>query len=72
IIEPNVRGKVYVLSYELMDESLYYQFLLNVLEVYGYSAVEIDNGIIKIEKSSEDKKSNVTLYTENSPASVDM
>ncbi|KPZ54650.1 type II secretion system secretin GspD [Pseudoalteromonas sp. P1-7a] len=72
IIDPNVRGKVNVRSYELMDEALYYQFFLNVLEVYGYSAVEMDNGIIKIEKSSDAKKSNVPLITENSAASGDM
>jgi len=72
IIDPNVRGKVNVRSYELMDEALYYQFFLNVLEVYGYSAVEMDNGIIKIEKSSDAKKSNVPLITDNSAASGDM
>lgn len=55
-----------------MDEALYYQFFLNVLEVYGYSAVEMDNGIIKVEKSSDAKKSNVPLITENSEASGDM
>ncbi|MBQ4834170.1 type II secretion system secretin GspD [Pseudoalteromonas sp. MMG010] len=72
IIDPNVRGKVNVRSYELMDESLYYQFFLNVLEVYGYSAVEMANGIIKIEKSSDAKKSNVPLITSNSEAMGDM
>lgn len=56
IIDPNVRGKVNVRSYELMDEALYYQFFLNVLEVYGYSAVEMDNGIIKIEKKFRRQK----------------
>lgn len=72
IIDPNVRGKVNVRSYELMDESLYYQFFLNVLEVYGYSAVEMDNNIIKIEKSSDAKKSNVPLITADNEASGDM
>ncbi|MEH6482151.1 MULTISPECIES: type II secretion system secretin GspD [Pseudoalteromonas] len=72
IIDPNVRGKVNVRSYELMDEALYYQFFLNVLEVYGYSAVEMDNGILKVEKSSDAKKSNVPLITEGNEASGDM
>ena len=72
IIDPNVRGKVNVRSYELMDEALYYQFFLNVLEVYGYSAVEMDNGILKIEKSSDAKKSNVPLVTEDDQARGDM
>ena len=31
IIDPAVRGKINVRSYELMDEKLYYQFFLNVL-----------------------------------------
>ncbi|MGO2167369.1 type II secretion system secretin GspD [Pseudoalteromonas sp.] len=72
IIDPNVRGKVNVRSYELMDEKLYYQFFLNVLEVYGYSAVEMDNGIIKIEKSSDAKKSNVPLVTEGDQVGGDV
>ncbi|CAI85335.1 MULTISPECIES: type II secretion system secretin GspD [Pseudoalteromonas] len=72
IIDPNVRGKVNVRSYELMGEALYYQFFLNVLEVYGYSAIEMDNNIIKIEKSSDAKKSNVPLITDGSEASGDM
>uniref|UniRef100_UPI003564738D type II secretion system secretin GspD n=1 Tax=Pseudoalteromonas sp. TaxID=53249 RepID=UPI003564738D len=72
IIDPNVRGKVNVRSYELMDEELYYQFFLNVLEVYGYSAIEMDNNIIKIEKSSDAKKSNVPLISEDSQARGDM
>lgn len=61
IIDPNVRGNINVRSYELMDESLYYQFFLNVLEVYGYSAIEMESGVIKIVRSSDGKKSNVPL-----------
>ncbi|MGO3849566.1 MAG: type II secretion system secretin GspD [Pseudoalteromonas prydzensis] len=72
IIDPNVRGKVNVRSYELMDEALYYQFFLNVLEVYGYSVVEMDNGILKIEKSSDAKKSSVPLVTADDQARGDM
>lgn len=72
IIDPNVRGKVNVRSYELMGEALYYQFFLNVLEVYGYSVIEMDNGILKIEKSSDAKKSNVPLVTEDDQARGDM
>jgi len=48
IIDPNVRGKINVRSPELMDEALYYQFFLNVLEVYGIAVVEMDNGILKV------------------------
>jgi general secretion pathway protein D len=65
IIDPNVRGNINVRSYELMDETLYYQFFLNVLEVYGYAVVEMDSGILKILRSSDGKKSNVPLVGDN-------
>ena len=48
IVDPNVRGKINVRSYDLLSEEQYYQFFLNVLEVYGFSAVEMDNNIVKI------------------------
>ncbi|CAM4288225.1 type II secretion system secretin GspD [Pseudoalteromonas byunsanensis] len=61
IIDPNVRGNINVRSYELMDESLYYQFFLNVLEVYGYSVTEMESGVLKVVRSSDGKKGNVPL-----------
>ena len=61
IIDPNVRGNINVRSYELMDETIYYQFFLNVLEVYGYSVMEMDSGVLKVVRSSDGKKGNVPL-----------
>lgn len=61
IIDPNVRGNINVRSYELMDEAIYYQFFLNVLEVYGYSVMEMDSGVLKVVRSSDGKKGNVPL-----------
>lgn len=61
IIDPNVRGNINVRSYELMDESIYYQFFLNVLEVYGYSVMEMESGVLKVVRSSDGKKGNVPL-----------
>ncbi|MFY8273797.1 type II secretion system secretin GspD [Pseudoalteromonas sp. SSDWG2] len=72
IIDPDVRGKINVRSYELMDEELYYQFFLNVLEVHGYAAVEMPNGVLKVEKSSDAKKSNVPVIGEESGYGGDM
>ncbi|MFC3094102.1 type II secretion system secretin GspD [Alteromonas sediminis] len=61
IIDPNVRGKISVRSYDLMNEEQYYQFFLNVLQVYDYAAVEMPNGIIKIVRSKDSKKSNIPV-----------
>ncbi|WP_246028920.1 type II secretion system secretin GspD [Litorilituus sediminis] len=55
IVDPNVRGKINVRSYDLLTEEQYYQFFLNVLEVYGYAAVEMDNNIIKIIRNKDAK-----------------
>jgi general secretion pathway protein D len=55
IIDPNVRGKVNVRSYDMLTEEQYYQFFLNVLEVYGYAAVKMDNNIVKIIRNKDAK-----------------
>ena len=55
IVDPNVRGKVNVRSYDLLSEEQYYQFFLNVLEVYGFSAIERENNIIKIIRNKDAK-----------------
>lgn len=72
IINPNVRGKINVRSYELMSEDLYYEFFLNVLEVYGFTAVEMENGIIKIEKSADARKSNVPVLKDGEEVRGDL
>lgn len=61
IIEPNVRGKINVRSYETFDDEQYYQFFLSVLEVYGYAVVEMDNNILKIIKDKEAKSSAIPV-----------
>jgi general secretion pathway protein D len=61
IVDPNVRGKVNVRSYDLLSEQQYYQFFLNVLEVYGFAAVEMDNNIIKIIRNKDAKTSSIPV-----------
>jgi len=61
IIDPNVRGKVNVRSYDLLTEEQYYQFFLNVLEVYSFSAVEMDNNVVKIIRNKDAKTSSIPV-----------
>ncbi|MGS2721121.1 type II secretion system secretin GspD [Paraglaciecola aestuariivivens] len=61
IVDPNVRGKITVRSYDLLTEEQYYQFFLNVLQVYGYSAVEMSTGVIKVIRSKDASKSNLPV-----------
>jgi general secretion pathway protein D len=67
IIEPNVRGKINVRSYQTFNEQQYFQFFLNVLEVYGYAVVEMDNGIIKVIKGKDAKLAPIAVADENAP-----
>ena len=55
ILDPAVRGSINVRSYDLLNERQYYQFFLNVLEVYGFATVEMDNGIVKVIKAKDAK-----------------
>lgn len=61
IVDPSVRGKVDVRSYDLLNEEQYYQFFLSVLEVYGYAVVEMDTGILKVIKDKDAKTSAVPV-----------
>lgn len=55
VLDPAVRGKINVRSYDLLNEKQYYQFFLNVLEVYGFAVVEMESGIIKVIKAKDAK-----------------
>ncbi|PKG85236.1 type II secretion system protein GspD [Colwellia sp. 75C3] len=66
IVDPNVRGKINVRSYDMLSEKQYYQFFLNVLEVYGYAAVEMDNNIVKIIRNKDAKTAAIPVVGDNS------
>jgi len=71
IVDPNVRGKVNVRSYDLLSEEQYYQFFLNVLEVYGFAAIEMDNNIIKIVRNKKAKSAATPLVDDKNPGMGD-
>jgi len=63
IVDPNVRGKISVRSYDLLTEDQYYQFFLNVLQVYDFAVVEMPSGILKVVRSKDAKTSNIPVVT---------
>lgn len=71
IVEPNVRGKINVRSYDLLNEEQYYQFFLNVLDVYGFAVVEMDNNILKVIKAKSAKTSAIPVVGDDNPGSGD-
>ncbi|WP_404401635.1 type II secretion system secretin GspD [Idiomarina seosinensis] len=63
IIDPNVRGKIDVRSYDVMNQQQYYQFFLNVLEVYGFAVVEMDSGVLKVIRDKDAQQSPIPVVT---------
>lgn len=61
IVDPNVRGKITVRSYDLLNEEQYYKFFLNVLQVYGFAVVEMSSGVLKIVRDKDAKTSNIPV-----------
>ncbi len=66
IVDPTIRGKVNVRSYDLLNEAQYFQFFLNVLEVYGYAVVEMDNNVLKVIKSKDAKGAAIPVVNDDS------
>lgn len=65
IIDPNVRGKITVRSYDLLSEDQYYQFFLNVLQVYDFAVVEMPSGVLKVVRAKNAKQSNIPVVEGN-------
>ena len=61
IVDPSIRGKLTVRSYDLLNEKQYYQFFLNVLQVYGYAVVEMPNKVLKVVKAKNSKTSGLPV-----------
>lgn len=67
IIEPSVKGRVNIRSYDLLDETQYYNFFLSVLDVYGFAAIPMENGVIKIVRARDAKSSAIPVVDIDNP-----
>jgi general secretion pathway protein D len=67
IVDPQVRGRINVRSYDMLTEEQYYQFFLNVLQVYGFAIVEMDSGILKVVRDKDAKTSNIPVVGDDAP-----
>ncbi|PCE69388.1 type II secretion system secretin GspD [Salinivibrio sp. YCSC6] len=65
IVDPSVRGTINVRSYDTLTDEQYYQFFLNVLEVYGFAVVEMENGVVKVVRDKDAKTSPVPVVGED-------
>ena len=65
IIDPAVRGQVNVRSYDLLNEEQYYRFFLNVLDVYGYAVVTMEDGVMKVIRDKDAKTAAIPVVDAN-------
>ncbi len=68
IIDPSVRGKIDVRSYDPLNEKQYYSLFLNVLETYGFAAVTLPDGVVKVIKAKDAKTASVPVLVGNDKA----
>ena len=68
IIDPAVKGKVTVRSYEQLSSDQYYQLFLGVLEVNGLAVIEQDGNVLKVVREKDSKTSALPLVDGGSGA----
>lgn len=67
IIDPSIKGKINIKSYDVLNDGQYYQFFLSVLDLYGLAAIPVGDQTIKVVKSAKAKAVGVPLYDEDNP-----
>ncbi|WP_301836052.1 type II secretion system secretin GspD [Pseudidiomarina terrestris] len=65
IIDPDVRGTIDVRSYDVMTEEQYWQFFLNVLEVYGFATVTMESGVVKVMRDKDARNGAIPVVDDN-------
>ncbi|MEQ7111418.1 secretin N-terminal domain-containing protein, partial [Enterobacter cloacae] len=71
LVDPSVQGTVSVRTYNVLSEDEYYQFFLSVLDLYGLSVIPMDNGMIKVVRSSVARTAGVPVADSKNPGKGD-
>lgn len=71
LVDPSVQGTISVRTYDLLTQEQYYQFFLSVLDLYGFTAIPMDNGMLKVVRSSVAKTSGVPIADSQNPGKGD-
>lgn len=71
LVDPSVQGTVSVRTYNVLTEDEYYQFFLSVLDLYGLSVIPMDNGMVKVVRSSVARTAGAPLADSKNPGKGD-
>lgn len=66
IIDPEVRGRINVRSYDVMNRQQYFQFFLSVLSVHGYAVIEMESGTLKVIRDRDAKNAPSPVVSDDS------
>ncbi|RUO29845.1 type II secretion system protein GspD [Aliidiomarina sedimenti] len=72
VVHPEVRGRINVRSYDVLNRTQYYQFFLDVLEVYGYAVVESDNGTLRVIRDRDARNTALPVVDDDSQTGAAM
>lgn len=72
IVDPAVRGKVNVRSYDVLNEEQYYQFFVSVLSVYGFAVIEMENDLLKVVPDKDAKQAAIPVVGDNEKITGDL
>lgn len=71
LIDPDVKASISVRSNDTFNEDEYYQFFLSVLDLYGFSIITLDNGLLKVVRSEQVKTMPGRLISGTKPGKGD-
>lgn len=71
LIDPDVKASISVRSVDTFNKEEYYQFFLSVLDLYGFSLITLDNGLLKVVRSETVKNLPGKLTSNTQPGKGD-
>ena len=71
LIDPSVKGLISTRSYGQLGQEQYYQFFISVLDLYGFSVIPMDNGMLKVIPSALAKTSGAPVVGNRQSAKGD-
>ena len=72
VVDPEVRGRVNVRSYDVLTRDQYYQFFLDVLEVYRFAVIESDNGTLRVIRDRDARNAALPVVDDDSTSGASM
>ena len=72
VVDPEVRGRINVRSYDVLTREQYYQFFLDVLEVYRFAVIESDNGTLRVIRDRDARNAALPVVDDDSTGGASM